>query len=155
MTFTIMKRLLSILSVAVILSSCSTIPNARLLNSASYSKGDGVKIISAVYADLDVSPEKITFFHIPHKSVINGGEQNAINTAVQEALLASNNADVLLSMESKVKYNDQGIIESIMVTGYPAKYTNFRNPSDDALSSIASSSSEKPAEVNKRGRLGK
>ena len=66
-------------------------------------------------------------FFIPSKTVVIGGEENIINTAVREALLANGNADVLVGLEKQLKYNDKGEIESITVSGYPAKYVNFRS----------------------------
>jgi hypothetical protein len=87
-----------------------------------------------------VSPTKISFFHIPSKTVVMGGYDNVINTAVREALASNGNADVLVALETQVKYNSVGEIESVTVTGYPATYTNFRSPSDEVLSNMVNTS---------------
>ena len=55
---------------------------------------------------------------------------NILNTAVKNALEVNGNADVLIGLEYQVKTNDEGEIETITITGYPAKYTNFRHPNE-------------------------
>jgi hypothetical protein len=52
---------------------------------------------------------------------------------VREALLANGNADVLVGMNTQIKYDADGQPESITVTGYPAKYVNFRSPGDEYI----------------------
>jgi hypothetical protein len=84
-------------------------------------------------ADLEVVGEKISYFMIPSRTVLNGGEENVIKTAVREALLANGNADVLVALNTQIKYDADGQPESITVTGYPAKYVNFRSPGDEYI----------------------
>ena len=55
---------------------------------------------------------------------------NIIKTAVSEALAQNNNADVLVGLQKQIKYNKHGEIESIVITGYPAHYTNMRAADD-------------------------
>jgi hypothetical protein len=53
----------------------------------------------------------------------------------------------LVALEHQIKYSANGSIESITVTGYPAKYVNFRSPGDDYLrevSKIHSTGKKKP-----------
>ena len=109
---------------------------AKLMNSSTSAKPVVAPVVAAVFADLEVSPEKITYFMMPSKSVANGGYDNVINTAVREALLANGNADVLVALETQVKYDSEGRVESVTITGYPAKYVNFRNPGDEYLSKM-------------------
>ena len=132
-----MKKVLLFLAVAAMATSCAT--PARLMNSATHSKATAIQPITALYADLNVSPTKITYFLIPSKTVVQGGYDNVINSAVREALLANGNADILVAMETQVKYNPAGEIESVTITGYPATYTNFRNASDEVLSTMVNS----------------
>lgn len=129
-----MKKLFILAVAACAMVSCS-LPT-KLVNSASHSKTSVVQPIAAVFVDLDVSPEKITYFMMPSKSVTDAGYDNVVNTAVREALLANGNADVLVALETQVKYGSDGVIESITVTGYPAKYVNFRNAGDDYLKTM-------------------
>lgn len=114
--------------------SCS-IP-ARLMNTASYAEGNAYQPVSAVFADLVVSPTKIKFLYIPKSTILNGGKDNVINTAVREALLANGNADVLVSLETQISYDTKGKVQSIAVTGYPATYKNFRSPNDEQLTEL-------------------
>lgn len=131
-----MKKLSFLLAVAFAasLTSCS-IP-ARLTNTAAYVENEATKPIAAVYADIEVSPNKIKYFYIPKETVANGGEENIINTAVREALIASDNADLMICLEKHIKYDSAGKIESVTITGYPARYKNFRSPSDEHLLEI-------------------
>ena len=114
-------------------TSTTETQSAKLVNSATYTGASVVQPVTAVLADLEVSPEKILFLYIPSNTVLQGGEANVINSAVREALLSNGNADVLVALEKQVKYGPDGKIESITVTGYPAKYVNFRSPGDDYL----------------------
>ena len=129
-----MKKLLLFLVVAAMVTSCAS--SAKLMNSATHSKAKAIQPVTALYADLSVSPTKISYFLIPSKTVLQGGYDNVINTAVREALIANGNADVLVAMETQVKHNADGDIESVTVTGYPATYTNFRSPGDDVLRTL-------------------
>lgn len=128
------KTLLLIVAVSLIVSSCS--PSAKLINSASYAKSYAPAPVAAVFADLDVASAKITYFMMPTKTVLLGGYDNVIATAVREALESNGGGDVLVGLDTQVKYNAKGEIESVTVSGYPAKYTNFRSPGDEYLQSL-------------------
>jgi hypothetical protein len=131
-----MKKLSFLLAVAFAasLTSCS-IP-ARLTNTAAYVENEATKPIAAVYADIEVSPKKVKYTYIPKETVKNGGAENVINTAVREALIANDNADLMICLEKQIKYNNLGEIESVTISGYPAHYKNFRSPSDEHLLEI-------------------
>jgi hypothetical protein len=136
-----MKKLFFLLLViAMSLSACS--PVAKLINTSSYNEVTVANPVAAVFADLEVSTEKITYFMIPSKIVLRGGYNNVVETAVREALLANGNADVLVALEKQIKYGNDGQIESITVTGYPAKYVNFRSPGDEYLRTIQTTTTE-------------
>jgi hypothetical protein len=126
---------LSILTFALlVLTSCSM---ARFTKTATHAEFGVAKPITAVMADLEVSPVKISHVLIPSKTVKKGGVDNVVNCAVQEALEANGNADVLVAIEKHIKYNDKGEVESVVVTGYPAKYVNFRSPGDDYIRQVS------------------
>ena len=59
-----------------------------------------------------------------------GGKKNLQNTAVKELLMKSGNADVLVAPEFTF-VKRRGLFsskyKSVEVSGYPAKYKNFRN----------------------------
>ena len=145
-----MKKIVRVSAIAALfcagcfLTGCSVM-NSSLMNSASYAKPAVAPVVSAVFADLEVSPNKITYVSMPSKSVVLGGYDNVINTAVREALLANGDADVLIALQTQVKYNAEGRIESVVVTGYPAKYVNFRNADDAYLSNLSANEEKKPA----------
>ncbi len=79
-----------------------------------------------VIADLEISENRILHVYIPSNNVRRGGTQNVINTAIREALATNGNADVLVGLETQVRFNVIKKIKSVVVTGYPAKYKNFR-----------------------------
>ena len=130
-----MKKFFVLAIVAAVLTSCgsftqTTSSNTKFTSTSTHTRVGVAKPITAVIADLEVSPKKITFLYIPTKAVRNGGFDNIVNCAVQEALRENGNADVLVALEQQVKYNSYGECESITVTGYPAKYKNFRSLDD-------------------------
>ena len=134
----VMKKALLLVFAAFCFGSCATMtPSAKLISTSTHNKISVVSPVVAVFADLDVLPEKISFFYIPSKTVIEGGYDNVVNSAVREALASNGNADVLVALETQVKYNVEGKPESITVTGYPAKYVNFRNAGDEYLRNLA------------------
>lgn len=142
LTTNTMKKIFTLFTVAVLATSCSmTSPSmAKLTNTASHTKVHTVQPTVAVFADLQVAPNKISYFFLPSQTVKNGGFDNIVNTAVREALIANGNADVLVGLEQQVKYDANGAVESITISGYPAKYVNFRSPGDDYLRELAKES---------------
>ena len=118
-----MKKLLLLAVVAIAFASCSTLKNSATYRSFSINTPYAVPVV----ADLNVSSTKITYAYVPPKTVRNGGEDNVLNTAVREALSANGNADVLVGLETQIKYNSSKKIISVVITGYPATYKNFRN----------------------------
>ncbi len=123
-----MKKLLFIAAISTLVVSCATLtPTSQLITTATKLDIQSTAVhTTPVVVDLQVSPNKITHIYIPSNIVIKGGEKNVINTAIIEALLNNGNADVLVGMETQIKYNQEGKIENVLVTGYPAKYVNFR-----------------------------
>lgn len=120
-----MKKLLLCSVLALSMTSCSYIANT--------STRDNINVIavSPVIAELDVSKTKITYVYTPVPSSISAlGKENVINTAVKEALYENGNADVFVGLETQIKYYGFKI-DSVIVTGYPAKYKNFRSSRED------------------------
>ncbi len=137
-----MKKIFTLLAVAAMFIGCATTSSsmAKLINTATHTRVQTVQPTVAVFADLDVAPNKISYFFMPSQTVQKGGYDNVVNTAVREALIANGNADVLVGLEQQIKYDANGAIESITVSGYPAKYVNFRSPGDDYLRELAKES---------------
>lgn len=148
-----MKKFLFLAVVMMAFSACSA--PTKLINSATHKKVAVSTPIAAVFADLQVSENKITYFMMPSKTVVNGGYDNVVNTAVREALLANGDADVLVGLETQVKYDSKGMVESITVSGYPAKYTNFRNVGDEYLKTMTPPSDDKGGLPFGKIKLGK
>ena len=85
--------------------------------------------ISPLLADLIISEEKITHEYL-HDT--NGDINNAKECAVYDALRKYGNADVLVTPQFDVEL-DNGV-KKVVVSGYPAKYKNFRNSSISSVS---------------------
>jgi len=121
-----MKKFFRLLAVAVIVTSCGVVAKQeKLINTASYSRATASLYVTPVQADLEVSSEKIHHFMEVSDNIRIGGEENVVKTAVMEALDVYG-GDVLVGLEKQLKYNDSGQIVSITISGYPAKYVNFR-----------------------------
>ena len=87
-------------------------------------------------ADLKVSENKITYIFVPSKAAQAEGEENCVKCAIREALKTYGDADVIVGMETQTKfdgtyYNGHPVVESIIVSGYPARYVNFRHPNNE------------------------
>lgn len=117
-----MKNLLLIGAISMILASCTS--SMRTYTATTLDTRSQLQ--TATTADLDVNETRISYTMRPSKAIQAGGKQNVINAAVHEALLQHGNADVLVDLEYVLEYKDNQI-ESITVTGHPAKYRNFRS----------------------------
>ena len=123
------KKIFILLSVAAMLgmASCTTtINSARTEHFSS-------PAITLTFADLAVSPNKITYTYRPTDDVNRGGEVNVINTAVRKALEANGGGDVLVEMQFTLKKSGKNNVKEVTITGYPATYKNFRNANEDML----------------------
>lgn len=131
-----MKKLLTVMVVAAcaLFSSCSTTiktATTRQINAP---------IVAAAIADIDITGGKITYTYTPPKGVWIAGVNNCINAAVSEALqYAGQGADVLVEMQYTLVMkrgmigNTTGKVKSVTVTGYPARYKNFRSADQQSL----------------------
>ncbi len=120
-----MKKILLILLAVAGMTSCSTVRKTA-------TQRDVVApLAAAVISDLDVSNQKISYTYVPPRAVRRGGFANCKNAAIREALAQYGDADVLVeTQEVTVIRNFMRRIQSITVTGYPAKYKNFRSADD-------------------------
>lgn len=128
-----MKKFFSAIAVVLMMSSCSTVYKTASTEVVT----DNIK--SVVVADLDVSPQKITYTYIPDRKVKKGGWRNCLNAAISEALKQNGDADILLETQSAI-ITHEGLfgrsIRSITVSGYPARYKNFQSLDKDAVKDI-------------------
>ncbi len=131
-----MKKLFFAVAVAMTLGSCSTV-----LNTASVSEVDN-NIKAGAVADLEVSPNRITYTYKTKAAVRRGGVKNCVRTAVREALEKNGGGDILVQEETTttVRWGLFGKkVKSVTVTGYPAKYKNITTiPQSSLLKGIES-----------------
>ena len=124
-----MKKLIIALVAALAFTSCSTVRQSATQRDVK------APIVSAVIGDLDVSDQKISYTYQPTKRVRRGGVQNCINSAITLALEAGN-YDVLVETQQAI-VERKGLfkrkISKVIVTGYPAKYKNFRSADEKAI----------------------
>jgi len=145
-----MEKFILFAAVSACLISCATpvetvqerpMPNNRIARLVSTAKNVKVQVkdevtTAPVIADLKVSENKITYMYVPSKAAQAEGEENCVKCAIREALQVNGDADVIVGMETQVKfdgtyYNGQAVVESVVVSGYPARYINFRHPKND------------------------
>ena len=126
-----MKKTLILAFVAVAFASCSM--PSKLINTSTYSDSAVKFQTTAVIADVQVSEKKVSHLFVPSKTVLAGGYDNIIDSAVRETVQAAGDFDVLVALETQVKYDGEGQVESVLVTGYPGKYVNWRS-SDEVVS---------------------
>lgn len=133
-----MKKLLVVMVVAAcaLLSSCSTTYKTAANRSIN------APIVAAAIADLEITGNKITYTYTPPKGVWIAGVNNCVNAAVSEALQnAGLGADVLVEMQYTLVMKrglmgqNTGKVKSVTVTGYPARYKNFRPADQQSLQS--------------------
>lgn len=142
-----MKKLFVILMVsAFAMTSCSTVYKTAT------TRNIDPTIAAVTLSDLDVSNEKITYTLTPTNKVRRGGLQNCINTAISEAL-ALNGGDVLIETQRATITRGGGVmrkIKSVTVTGYPAKYKNFRPADDNTVQKAVITGHVGPQHISKK-----
>lgn len=122
------KIAIMVLSAVGLLSSCvTTVKTAR-------SAETSASIQNATVADLDVTDHRISYTMTPSKEIQRAGLFNVKQAAIQEALTANGNADVMVEPEFVISMKNKFIlgkeVSSITVTGRPAYYKNFRTLND-------------------------
>lgn len=122
-----MKKILLLSCVAFALTSCvTTVKTAKSADAKT-------QLLSATVADLEVSPVRVTYTMSPSKNVQRAGLSNVKQAAVQECLIKNGNADVLVDVEyvieqEKLLFGKR--INSITVSGHPAKYKGYHSLND-------------------------
>ena len=122
-----MKKLIFYALAVILMASCTTTVKTARVESVPYS------MYNATVADLEVSAERITYTFVPSKDIQRAGLTNCRQAAINEALKANGNADLLLEPQfviSRKKTFGGNKVTSITVTGRPAKYKNFRSLDD-------------------------
>lgn len=126
-----MKKIVFLLGVVFALASCTTITKTAKVADSQAS------LLSSTVADLEVYPERISYtLANPDKKLQRAGLSNVKMAAIQEALKdpKAKGADILVDAEFVVEQTNYFIfgkdIESVTVTGRPAKYKNFHSLND-------------------------
>lgn len=119
------KKLLLCAALAGLVCSCST-----FRTSTATSMEVNTSLVSRTVADLEVSPERITYVYIPKKADRKAGLKHIIENATAAALKSSGGADVLVERQYEVltkrRWLRRDKVRSVTITGYPGKYKNFR-----------------------------
>lgn len=130
-----MKKLIVMVLVTMLMSSCtlhkSTVKNTTVKHPS---------IESTTMASLNVSKIRINYNYVPERADSRKlPESRLIQNAIYKALAANGNADVLVQVNTYTTIR-RGLfgrrIKSISVSGYPAYYTNFREPSKSDLENV-------------------
>ena len=120
-----MKRILLMASVALLVASCTTMKNSTATTLDVESS-----LTSKTTADMIVSEQRISYNYTPSKKERKAGMKTVLSNAVSSALKDNGDADVLVHMQYnaiiKKKLWFSKKIRQVTVTGYPAKYKNFK-----------------------------
>ncbi len=118
-------------------SSCSSV-NRAMVKTTEVSHP---AVETATMASLDISKKRITYTYTPtiaDAKILS--EAELVQNAIFKALEANGNADVLVQVNSMV-HMQKGLfgsrVKSITVSGYPAYYVDFREPSEMDLKSVS------------------
>lgn len=108
-------------------TSCTSIQKTARTETLPYA------MYNATVAELEVSPERISYTMEPTKEIRKFGTANCKKACISEVLTANGNADILVEpqfvIESK-KTIGPAKVKRITVTGRPAKYKAFRSLPD-------------------------
>ena len=105
---------------ALTLASCSSISHTA------YSDAVNTELYNRTYADLNVSDNVITYKFIPTKAHERAGIKSLKAAAIDKALEANGQGDLLVNPRFEIKKTMSGI-QYVIVTGHPATYKNFHN----------------------------
>ncbi len=133
-----MKKILLIASAVVLLSSCASFKAASVPNT----NVSTPTISTATAATLEVSPTKVSYTYIPTNAESrNLSLETLKENAVFEVLSRNDNADALVEVSyyitAKKRFMGFGTrVRYIIVSGYPVKYKDFRQPTEVDLRNI-------------------
>ena len=122
-----MKKTFLLLCATALISSCSTITKTATTANVP------TQLLNSTIADLEVSPQRISTEYNSTKSIRRGGEANVLRAAEYQLLNEkAPGHDVLVAPEYITMR--KGILKSkikkVIVSGFPAKYKNFRAVDD-------------------------
>lgn len=122
-----MKKFLLFAFAVASMASCTTITKTARTESIPYT------MYNANVADLEVG-DRVTYTLRPSDEIQRAGLPNCKKAAIQEALNANGNADLMIEpqfvVETKRRFFGGTKVISVTVSGRPAKYKNFRSLND-------------------------
>ena len=145
-TFKISMRIHALALCTIVLATVSCASSRKVLTTATHTGANIQMAVTTLRADLKLVGKKISYYMPVSEAVRRGGKENVIAAAIKEALDA-NGGDVIVGLETVLSYNEDGQIESVVVTGFPAFYINFRN--DDSIPPALSGSEQ--SNLDKQG----
>ena len=130
-----MKKTLILLLAVSALSSCA------LTKSSVKTANVTAPVLSTTVASLEVAPQPITYTYIPTKNEARKLVfSDILNNAMYEALKKNGSGDVMVQVSYKVEGKGVGKfvgkVKKLTITGYPAKYVNFRTPDENDRENI-------------------
>ena len=123
-----MKKIIILAALTLLFSSCA-VHKSTVASTTVYSPA----IETVTIATLDVSPEKISYVYTPTRTEAKALQQKQlVKNAIFMALKENGNADELVEVNyyitlKRVLFGKR--VKSIAISGYPAKYNDFREPS--------------------------
>ena len=122
-----MKKLLFFIVIGATFSSCASLNRATVVSTSTPAP---IRTTTAV-ANLDVGETRISYTYVPSKADSKRlSEAQLIDNAIYMALKEHGNADVLVKVNYYItRKTFPKRIQSISLSGYPAKYVDFRQPS--------------------------
>lgn len=127
-----MKKILIVAIAALSFASCSK----PVITETARTESVPYVMYNATVADLEAAKARITYTLKPSPEMVRGGLENCKQAAIQEALTANGNADLLLEPQFVVNQTKGFLgfgkkVHSVTVSGRPAFYKNFRSLNDD------------------------
>lgn len=130
-----MKKLFILGAIALFASSCAT-HRAGVINTTVQPRVEATTKV----VNLDIAEKPFTYNYIPtDQDGKNLSQDQLLNNAIYMALKAYGNADVMVNVNHYITIK-KGLfgqrVSSIEITGYPAKYINFRQPTEEDYKNI-------------------
>ncbi len=147
-----MKRLMILAAALLLFASCS-LHRANVAVTPVYSPS----VETTTMASLDVSAKKINYVYYPEiKDSKSLSQDQLIKNAVYAALQSNGGGDELVGLSYYITVR-RGFfgkkVRSIAVSGYPATYTNFREPTEADKEAVETLSRSKMYRQSKLDKL--
>ncbi len=123
-----MKKLLFFIVVGATLSSCASLNRATVVSTSAPAP---IKSTTTV-ANIEVGEKRISYTYVPSKADSKRlSEAQLLDNAIYMALQENGNADILVKVNYYItRKTFPKRIQSISVSGYPAKYVDFHQPTE-------------------------